>query len=140
MASPLLARTQSSNPIAILLAPIVAPFTGKASQTRAETTARVANLLTSRERQAEAEIRAAVATLHGHRAAVAARTLDVQHVEAKIKELETRQKAGLNVTADLTTAKLDLLKAKGALLTAATDWHSAEAKLRQVMGLLVREQ
>lgn len=138
-ANPLLARTQSSNPIAILLAPIFAPFTGKPAQARAETIARVAGLLTSRERQAEAEIRAAVASLHGHRAAVAARTLDVQQVQAKVAELETRQKAGLSVTAELTTARLDLLKAKGSLLTASTDWHSAEAKLRQAMGLLVRE-
>jgi hypothetical protein len=37
------------------------------------------------------------------------------------------------------TAKLDLLKAKGDLLTSVTEWHVTEVKLRQAMGLLVRE-
>ena len=60
-------------------------------------------------------------------------------IQEKVKELETRQKAGLNVTAELITARLDLLKAKGELLTAVTDWHAAEVKLRQAMALLIRE-
>ena len=47
--------------------------------------------------------------------------------------------AGLSVAADLAKAKLDLLKARGDLLQAAADWNAAEAKLRQAMGLLVRE-
>jgi outer membrane protein TolC len=96
-------------------------------------------MLADRERQAEAEIRAAAANLRGAGATVAARALDVKQVEARIAELQTRQKTGLNVTAELVTARLDLLKAKGALLTAATDWATAEVNLRKAMGLLVRE-
>ena len=106
---------------------------------QAEANARVAAALEARTRQAEAEIRAAAALLRGHRAAAAARALDVKQLEAKIADLETRQKAGLNVSAELVTARLDLLKARGELLTAVTDWHAAEVKLRQAMGLLVRE-
>jgi outer membrane protein TolC len=137
--NPLLAAKTSSNPLASLLAPIFAPFTGQPERRHAETTARVKRTLADRERQAEAEIRAAIAMLRGARAAVAARALDVKQVEAKVEDLLTRQKAGLNVTAELVTARLDLLKARGALLTGVTDWHAAEVKLRQAMGLLVRE-
>jgi len=54
--------------------------------------------------------------------------------------LQKRQKAGVNVTVELVTAKLDLLKAKGDLLTAVIDWHAASVKLRQAMGLLVRDE
>ncbi|MBN9122484.1 MAG: TolC family protein [Planctomycetes bacterium] len=136
---PLLGVLASDNPVVALLAPVLAPFTGKPERRRAETSARIAGALEGRERQAEAEIRAAAVTLHGHRAAIAARALDVRHVEARIEELRTRQRAGLNVTAELVTAKLDLLKAKGDLLTAVTEWHTTNVKLRQAMGLLVRE-
>jgi outer membrane protein TolC len=138
-ASPLLVTTRTSNPVAILLAPILAPFTGQPERRRAEVTARVQRTLAGRERQAEAEIRAAAANLRGAGATAAARALDVKQVQERIAELQTRQKAGLNVTAELVTARLDLLKAKGALLTAATDWATAEVNLRKAMGLLVRE-
>lgn len=138
-ANPLLASFAASGPLTALFAPVFAPLTGKAECRRAEVSARVASLLESRERQAEAEIRAAVALLRGHRAQIAARALDVKQVEARIEELTTRQRAGLNVTAELVTAKLDLLKAKGDLLTAVIEWHTAEVQLRQAMGLLPRE-
>lgn len=138
-ASPLLAATKTSNPVVILLAPILAPFTGQPERRRAEVTARVQRMLADRERQAEAEIRAAAANLRGAGATVAARALDVKQVEERVVELQTRQKAGLNVTTELVNARLDLLKARGALLTAATDWATAEVNLRKAMGLLVRE-
>ncbi|QJW95116.1 hypothetical protein FTUN_2655 [Frigoriglobus tundricola] len=63
----------------------------------------------------------------------------MKQVELRLEELQTRQKAGMNVTAELVSAKLDLLKAKGDLLTAVTDWHAAEVKLHLAMGLLVRQ-
>jgi len=137
--NPLLASAKTGNPLAALIAPILGPLTKEPQRQQAATTARVMSVLQGRERQADAEIRAAVVTLKGDRAAVAARALDVKQVEAKIEELETRQKAGQNVAVELATAKLNLLKAKGDLLTAVTDWHAAEVKLRQTMGLLVRE-
>ena len=137
--SPLLGKLNSNNPLAALLAPILGPLAREPKRQKAAATARIAGILHSRERQAEAEIRAAAAMVRGDRAAVAARVLDVKQVESRIEELQTRQKAGMNVTADLVSAKIDLLKAKGDLLTAVTDWHSAEVKLHQAMGLLVRE-
>jgi outer membrane protein TolC len=137
--NPLLSTLAADNPVVALFAPVLAPFAGKPERRRTETSARVAGVLTARERQAEAEIRAAAAMLRGHRAGVAARAMDVRQVEARIEELNARQRAGLNVTAELVTAKLDLLKAKGELLTAVIEWHTADVKLRQAMGLLVRE-
>ncbi len=137
--NPLLGKLASDNPVVALFAPILAPFTGKPERREAETTARVAGVLQARERQADAEIRAAAALMRGNRFAVAARAMDMKQVEARLAELRKRESAGLNVTADLITAKLDLLKAKGDLLTAVIEWHAAEVKLRQAMGLLVRE-
>jgi outer membrane protein TolC len=137
--NPLLGALAPDNPLVALFAPVFAPFTGKPERRQAETAARVAGALEARQRQTEAEIRAATALIRGHRAAVAARALEVQQLEARIEELKARQRAGLNVAAELTTAKLDLLKAKGELLTAVIEWHAAEVKLRQAMGLLVRE-
>ncbi len=99
----------------------------------------LASALEGRERQAEAEIRAAVLTLHGRRAAARARLAEVQRLEAKVDEIEKRQKAGQQVTEELTKAKLDLLKSRGELLQSAADWNVAVVKLRQAMGLLVRE-
>jgi hypothetical protein len=99
----------------------------------------VASALVGRERQAEAEIRAAVLTLHGHRAAATAKAAEVRRLTAKVAELQKMSATGLQVAAELTKARLDLLKARGDLLQAATDWNAAEVKLRQAMGLLVRE-
>lgn len=100
---------------------------------------RLASALAGRERQAEAEVRAAAATLRGHRAAAAARADRVRDAAAKVDELEKRAAAGQSVQADLTAARLDLLKARGAVLETAAEWNRVEVKLRQAMGLLVRE-
>ncbi|MBP3958577.1 hypothetical protein J8F10_25285 [Gemmata sp. G18] len=134
--NPLLAKLKPDNPLVLLFS----PFAKEPARQRAAMSARVAGVLAARERQAEAEIRAAAITLRGHRAAVAARALDVRAVEARITELQKTQAAGVNVAADLVTAKLDLFKAKGELLSSVVEWHQTEVKLRQAMGLLVREQ
>ena len=134
--NPLLAKLKPDNPLVLLFS----PFAKEPARQRAAMSARVAGVLAARERQAEAEIRAAAITLRGHRAAVAARSLDVRAVEARIAELQKTQAAGVNVAADLVTAKLDLFKAKGELLSGVVEWHQTEVKLRQAMGLLVREQ
>ncbi|MCI0701242.1 MAG: hypothetical protein L0241_09210 [Planctomycetia bacterium] len=132
--NPLLGKLEPENLLRLLLAPLMRdPKRHQASDTE-----RVARALAARERQADAEIRAAAVLLRGHRSAIAARTLEVKQVEAKIEELLIKQKAGLNVTAELATAKLDLYKAKADLLSAVIEWHLTEVKLRQAMGLLVR--
>ncbi len=133
--NPLLGKIKADN----LLASLLFPFTKEPERQQAAATARAAGVLTSRERLAEAEIRAAAVTLRGHRAAVAARALDVRAVETRLADLQKRQAAGVNVTTDLVAAKLDLFKAKGDLLSSVIEWHVTEVKLRQAMGLLVRE-
>ena len=133
--NPLLGKMKSDNPLTLLLA----PFTREPERQQAAATARAASTLAARDRLAEAEIRAAAVSLRGHRAAVAARSLDVRSVESRIADLQKRQRAGVNVTADLVVAKLDLFKAKGDLLASVIEWHVTEVKLRQAMGLLVRE-
>ncbi|AMV22790.1 hypothetical protein VT84_00160 [Gemmata sp. SH-PL17] len=134
--NPLLANLKPDNPLVQLFS----PFAKEPAHQRAAVATRVAGVLAARERQAEAEIRATATLLRGYRSAVAARALDVRAVEARIVELQKKQAAGVNVAADLVTAKLDLFKARGDLLSSAIEWHQAEVKLRQAMGLLVREQ
>ncbi len=137
--SPLLASTKSNNPLTALLAPIFTPLLKEPQRQQAEANARVRSALAARERQAEAEIRAAAVLLRGHRASIAARAEEVRQLERRIAELEARQQSGLNVSEELTTARLDRLKAQGELLSAVIDWHTTEVKLRQAMGLLIRE-
>ncbi len=100
---------------------------------------RLESALAGRERQADAEVRAAAAALRGHRAAAAARAEAVTDAAATVDELEKRAAAGQSVAAELSAARLELLKARGAVLEAASDWCRADAKLRQAMGTLVRE-
>lgn len=128
--NPLLAAA-TGHPLAALLMAICGKDDGSED--------RLASALAGRERQAEAEVRAAVATLHGHRAAAAARAAGVRDAASRVADLEKQAAAGQSVQAELTTARLELLKARGAVLEAATDWHRAEVRLRQAMGLLVRE-
>jgi hypothetical protein len=130
---------RAPNPLAGLLG-VLAHLSASRERQRPEVFRdQVAGALAAREQQAEAEIRAAVANVHGNRSAAAARSTAVRVLSAKVADLEKRERQGLNVTAELTRARLELLTAKGELLRAAADWHVAEARLRQAMGLLVRE-
>jgi hypothetical protein len=133
--NPLLGDTDSSNPVVAMLAVL------KKEPTRAESKLRrqLLGLLSSRERQAEAEVRAAVAMLRGNRASAAAKAAEVRNHAARVAELVKREEAGQQVTVELVTARLDLLKARGELVQAVVDWHVSDVKLRQAMGLLVRE-
>ncbi|MBX9583555.1 MAG: TolC family protein, partial [Gemmataceae bacterium] len=134
IAHPLLALAKT-NPLLDLLLPLSQRPRQAAEAVRGQ----IRSMLEGRERQAEAEIRAAVLTLRGKRAAATARAAEVRLAEGRVKEAEARSAAGLSVAVELAKAKLDLLKARGDLLQAAADWTAAEAKLRQAMGLLVRE-
>jgi hypothetical protein len=133
--NPLLGTTTPTHPLFALLAAV------KHDPTRVESTTRrqLLGALATRDRQAEAEVRAAVATLHGQRITVTAKAAEVRNLTTRVAELEKREAAGQQVTAELATARLDLLKVRAELLQAVTDWHIADVKLRQVMGLLVRE-
>ena len=133
--NPLLGNTSPSHPLFALLAAL------KKDPTRLEASTRrqLLGALATRERQAEAEVRASVATLHGNRLSAAAKAAEVKNLVGRVSELEKREAAGQQVSLELTTARLDLVKARGELIQAVADWHIADVKLRQAMGLLVRE-
>lgn len=130
--SPLLARLKSN--------PLASVFLPRDNRTDREATRRqLQSMLDARERQAEAEIRAAALSLRGHRLAAIAKAAEVRRQAATLAEVEKRAAAGQPVAAELTKAKLDLWKAQGELLKSAVEWQRADVKLRQAMGLLVRE-
>ena len=133
--NPLLGNTTPTHPLFMLLAAV------KQNPTHVEATSRrqLIGALATRERQAEAEVRAAIASLHGQRVTVTAKAAEVRNLTARVSELEKREAAGQQVTAELATARIDLLKVRGELVQAVADWHIADMKLRQTMGLLVRE-
>lgn len=134
-ANPLLAVAKAAGPVGMAIAILC-----HKAKTDAEAMRRsVASLLAARERQADAEIRAAVANLHGAKAVVVARAAEVRRQAGRVADLEKRHQAGLQVAAELIKARLDLLKAKGDLIKAAAEWNIAGVKLRQATGMLVRE-
>lgn len=130
--SPLMAKLKSN--------PLVGALAERRESVNQEATRRqLQSMLDGRERQAEAEIRAAALTLRGHRLAAIAKAAEVRRQAATLVEVEKRAAAGQPVAAELTKAKLDLWKAQGELLKSAVEWQRADVKLRQAMGLLVRE-
>jgi outer membrane protein TolC len=134
--NPLLNTRDSANPLVAFVASI------KNQPTRAEAKlhAQLVSILRSRERQAEVEVRAAAATLRGERSAIAAKAAEIRNLEEKVADLEKRAAAGLaGAEAELVAARIDLLKLRGELVQLVADWHVAEVKLRQAMGMLVRE-
>ena len=80
-----------------------------------------------------------MANLRGSRDVAIARAAAVRVQEEHVADLEKRDRAGQAVAAELARAKIDLFRARAELRTAAAEWNIAEAKLRQAMGLLVRE-
>ncbi len=128
--NPLLAAG-SGHPVAALLTALCGADDGSGG--------RLESALAGRERQAEAEVRAAAATLGGHRAAAAARAAAVKDAAARVEDFEKRAATGLSVTAELSAARLELQKARGALLESAAEWHRTDVRLRQATGALVRE-
>jgi outer membrane protein TolC len=120
-------------------APLLGLLSGKKERVAGYARRQIESALANRERLAEAEIRAAAASVAGHRAAAGARAAEVRLLNATIAELGRKQAGGASAAAELAKAKLDLLKAKGELLKAQAEWNGAEGKLRQTMGLLVRE-
>lgn len=120
-------------------APLLGLLSGKKERMAGYARRQIESSLANRERLAEAEIRAAAASVAGHRAAAGARAAEVRLLVETVDDLGRKQDQGVNVAADLAKAKLDLLKAKGDLVKTLADWNGAEAKLRQTMGLLVRE-
>lgn len=99
----------------------------------------VSKLLAERERQAEAEIRAAVdrvasATDQARIYSELAATL-----KKRVDALEKEDAAGRAVTSELARTKALWRKAVGNLTRSASEYETALARLKQAQGLLVRE-
>jgi hypothetical protein len=133
--NPLLGNPPPSHPLFALLMVVRSDPTRVEAATRRQ----LLGALESRERQAEAEVRAAAATLRGDRLASAAKAAEVRNLQTEVGELEKREAAGQQVTLELVTARMNLLKTRGELVQAVADWHISDVRLRQAMGLLVRE-
>ena len=138
--NPLLGTKESSNP---LFAPLIA-FMGvvkkEPSQAEAKMQRQVLGALSTRERQADAEVRAAVAMVRGNRLAVAAKSAEVSNWRGRVAEAEKRVAAGVaGGEGELALAKVELLKARGELIQSVAEYQISSVKLRQAMGLLVRE-
>jgi len=133
--NPLLSVADAGSPLAAFVA--ILKKEPKAAEAKVQR--QLQGVLAARERQADAEVRAAVAMVRGDLAAVAAKAAEVRNLSKKIAELEKREMAGQPVLAELTIARLDLLKLRGELVQAAADWHISDVKLRQALGLLIRE-
>lgn len=134
--NPLLGSTEQANPLVAAVALL------KKHPTKFEENARrqVQGLLATRERQADAEIRAAVAMVRGSRLSAAAKAAEVRNLTERVRDAEKRVSAGVaGAATELAVAQVELLKAKAELVESVADWHLADVKLRQAMGLLVRE-
>ena len=99
----------------------------------------VAELLAGRERQAEAEIRAAFERTVTFAAQAKTHADLVKVLHTRVTDLEKAEAAGRGEPVALTTARAAFRKASGNVVTAATNYQTAVAKLRQAQGLLARE-
>jgi hypothetical protein len=99
----------------------------------------VAELLAGRERQAEAEIRAAIERTVSLAAQAKTHADLADGMRTRVADLEKSEAAGRGDAAELATARAAFRKASGNVVTAATNYQVAVAKLRQAQGLLVRE-
>lgn len=129
--NPLLADVPPPHPIALLISLVRKDDAGSRR--------RIQSALLSRERQAEAEVRAAVAMRRGARAATLARAAEVRNLEERVAQWEKREAAGQQVMLELAASRMELLKARGEFVQAVAEWHITDVKLRQSTGMLVRE-
>ncbi len=129
-----LALPPSLKVVVRVVAPCSAPWPDPACPEAA--TAQVRTLLAERERQAEAEIRAAVVRTNAaaERARLGADLAG--RLRVRTAELEKERAAGRAVTAELAKARGAARRADGEVLKAAVDYLSARAKLAQAQGVL----
>jgi hypothetical protein len=99
----------------------------------------IAELLAGRERQAEAEIRAAFERTVALAAQAKTHADLADGLHTRVVDLEKADDAGRGDAVALATARAAYRKASGNVVTAATNYQAAVAKLRLAQGLLVRE-
>lgn len=138
--NPLLGTTDSTSPVLAPLVALVGLLKAEPTRSEAKLQQQVRGTLATRERQADAEVRAAIAMLRGNRLAVAAKSAEVKNLQARVAEAEKRVAAGVaGAEVELALARLDLLKGRGELVQTVAEYHISDVKLRQATGLLVRE-
>jgi len=138
--NPLLGTSDPSNPLLGQVVAIMAGIKQEPTKSEEKLQRQVAGALAARERQADAEVRAGVAMIRGNRLSVAAKVAEVRNLQARVAEAEKRVAAGVAAAqAELTLARIDLLKARGELIQVVAEYHISDVKLRQAMGTLVRE-
>jgi outer membrane protein TolC len=130
--NPLLGEPPSSGYLAKLLACLDGSKTQSAQQ-------QVQALLAERERQATEEIRQAVGLVRYRVRLVILARQKVENEEQRVKDLEEKKAKGLDAEEELSTARLNLYKAKGELLREVVNWKIARAQLLQAQGRLLDE-
>jgi outer membrane protein TolC len=99
----------------------------------------LAELQAGRERQAEAEIRAAFEHAVALAAQAKAHADHADKARVRMEDLEKAEAAGRGDAQALAVARAAYRKATGNVVTAATSYQAAVAKLRQAQGVLARE-
>ncbi len=99
----------------------------------------VAELLAGRERQAEAEIRAAFERTIALAAQAKTHADLADGLHTRVADLEKAEEAGRGDAVALAVARAAFRKASGNVVTATTNYQAAVAKLRQAQGILARE-
>lgn len=92
-----------------------------------------------REQELAEQIRLAVATIDGRLRQVALAEMTTQATQKRLDELKKGQAAGQSNFADLSSARLKSVDARGELIHAIVAWKQAQVKLKQLQGRLVAE-
>jgi outer membrane protein TolC len=92
--------------------------------------------LRKREAVVASEIRQAAAAVQIHAQSASLARERARSWEAKVLDIEARQKQGLASFAELTSANLEWLKARGDIIQETMAWEIAGVQLRQAQGLL----
>jgi len=138
--NPLLASQDPSNPLVAQFVALMGVIKKEPTRSEQKLQHQTAGALATRERQADAEVRAAIAMVRGNRLSVAAKAAEVRNLQGRVAEAEKRLAAGVaTAEAELTLARIDLIKARGELLQLVAEFEISAVKLRKAMGVLVRE-
>ena len=97
-------------------------------------------LLVNREKEVAKDITASVEEWNSQRELVTLVSQQVKIERGHLEELQIKQRNGLPVEAELSKARLDMLKAESDQIRDAIKWKLADVKTRQLMGLLCVSQ
>jgi len=101
--------------------------------------AQLKDYLRERERAVTSEIREAVYEVGARRELIILAHRVAGHWDERIKELEKKQRQGMPVFADLTSAYMEWYKARGEVAKEFLGWKIAAVKVKQAQGILPAE-